>query len=315
MFKKNQLRFASQPDDYQSEKLVMEKFKPEKALLWANGGDNFLNLSGLFNDVSFDAFDSDLAEIEHLKSKISCLKRSDFEHMNLEHNDQHGLNQSGRYESLLRILRRYFFEFVVEHEAFEGRFWSAEKEEKQEILKQVFSHPAWDRAFAMFFSKPSLEALIGGHWAEDSCLHVRKNVENLLLRDDSSSNPFLKHLFLGEYDQEAKPEYFSLKPNAKVSDSEFFVNHLWDIPIETYQFLSLGAYFDFLAEEQKTKAVNYLKENLEKGSVLVIRSLREKTDFLDSLEPEFYIDRSWGEELLRKDRSFLFSHMIIAIKE
>lgn len=315
MFKKNQLRFASQPDDYQSEKLVMEKFKPEKALLWANGGDNFLNLSGLFSDVAFDAFDSDLAEIEHLKSKISCLKRSDFEHMNLEHNDQLGLNQCGRYESLLRILRRYFFEFVVEHEAFEGRFWQANQEEKKETLDNIFSHPAWIRAFAMFFSKPSLEALIGGNWAEDSCLHVRNNVENLLQRDDYNENPFLKHLFLGEYDQEAKPEYFSLKLNPQVSESNFFVKQLWDIPIGDYQFLSLGAYFDFLSEEERQKTVDYLKAKLEKGSVLVIRSLRENTDFLNKLEPEFYIDRSWGEELLRKDRSFLFSHMIIAIKE
>lgn len=315
MFRDNPLRFASQPDDFLAEKSVIEKFKPSKSLVWASGGCNFLNLKAKFPEMEFDCFDPDVVEIEHLKSKISCLKRKDMEHLNYDHNDQEGLNQCGKYESLLRIVRRYFYEFVVEHDSFNGRFWDADKEERHKILNAMFKTPAWERAFPMFFSKPSLDALVGGQWAEDSCSKVKENIETLLKREDAAENWFLKHFFLGEYDEKAHPPYLDCEAFEKKTKSEYLVNQLWEIPLEKYNFVSLGAYIDFLTPEDQKRAFDYMKEKLEKGAVVVLRTLREKSSHLDHLEPDFFVDHNWGDELLLKDRSFLYSHLAVAIKE
>lgn len=315
VFRTNLLRFASQPDDFLAEKSVIDKFKPTKSLVWASGGCNYLNLVASFPEMNFDCFDPDVIEVEHLKSKISCLKRKDHERMNYLHNDQDALNQCGSFESLLRIVRRYFYEFVVEHDSFNGRFWDGDKEERTEILDEMFKVPAWERAFPMFFSKPSLEALVGGKWAEDSCTQVRDNIESLLRREDASENWFLKHLFIGEYDELAKPPYLSCETWDKKNLSEILVKQLWDLPLEDYNFISLGAYLDFLEEEDQKKAIQCMKERLEKGSVVVIRTLRHKDNHLNHLEPDFFVDKNWGDELLMKDKSYLFSHLAVAIKE
>tara|TARA_Y100000780_G_scaffold232580_1_gene267269 strand:- start:44047 stop:44997 length:951 start_codon:yes stop_codon:yes gene_type:complete len=315
LFQTNPLKFASAADDFLTEAKVIEKFGAQKVLLKAGGGCNFLNLLAAHPNLQLDCFDADIVELDHLKSKLSALKRNDLDRLNYLSAEQVGLNQCGRYESLLRIFRRFVYEIILEHDSFTERFWESEEVEKQKILNDMFSTLAWQRAFEMFFARESLEAIVGGQWSEDSCGFVRKNIESLLLREDRSSNWFLKHLFKGEYDENAYPPYLDFKSWDSVKNFEIFHSELWDLEIESYQLLSLGNYVDFLDRDEAKKLEAVLKTRLEKGAVIILRTLRDEDPFVDSLKSDFKIDRAWGEELLKQDKSFLYSHQAIAIKE
>ncbi|MEC9281126.1 MAG: DUF3419 family protein [Bdellovibrionota bacterium] len=315
MFQSNPLKFASAADDFLTETKVIEKLNVKKVLLKVGGGCNLLNLLATHKDVQLDCFDADIVGLDHLKSKLSALKRNDLDRLNYLSAEQVGLNQCGRYESLLRIFRRFVYEIILEHDSFLERFWEAEEIEKQKILNELFLSLAWQRAFSMFFAKESLEAIVGGQWSDDSCGFVKKNIETLLLREDRSSNWFLKHLFKGEYDEDAYPPYLDFKSWDSVQSFEIFHSELWDLEIESYQLLSLGNYVDFLSKEDAKKLEVALKTRLPKGSAIILRTLKNEDPFVDSLKSDFSIDRAWGEELLKEDKSFLYSHQAIAIKE
>lgn len=315
MIKENLVRYATQPEDFLAETELINKFDFKNILLWMGGGCTALNLITSNENLNIDVFDPKDSQVDHFKAKLSALRRGDFDHLNLNHPDQDGLNQTGRYESLLRIFRRFFFEFITEHDAFSVQFFHAEPAERSEIFSQIKSHSCWNHSFRMFFSKPTLEAVLGGEWAEDSCAYVRQNVEELLLREDVNENWLIKHLFLGEYLDEAKPPYFD---KTGWTGEEIGIHHkvLTDFQnLENYDFIGLSNYLDFLNAAKQQEVLNHLKSNMRKGSVLLLRSIRDKNVLWETLDSEFHLDRTWGDDLLKKDKSFLFSHMLIATKE
>ncbi|MFK8139309.1 MAG: DUF3419 family protein [Bdellovibrionales bacterium] len=307
------LKFATQPEDPLAEKEIIKENDIKSILGWASGGCNLLNLKAYFPDLNIVAFNDDLNETDHLKAKQSALKRKDYDLLNDEHPGQEGLNQSGKYESLLRIFRRFFYEFIIKHEAFENCFWDGNEEQKKEILENIFSNPAWKRSFEMFFSKPTLESIIGGTWSEDSCTHVRENIELLLSRSDIKLNYILSQCFFSEYKDDAKPHYLTKKG----LDFDFPVleNHLKELSdFSKFELVSLGNYFDYLDEESIRSAVEFISSNSKPGQILIIRSLKDRMSSLSYLEKDFHIDRKRGDGLLKKDKSFLFSHMVICTR-
>lgn len=306
MLKSNKLQFAITREDADLESLLISSRGMKEVLLVCSGGDTILALAHKHPELKISAFDFNPVQIEHFKRKCAA----SVEELNSE--EKKGLCQSGNFESLFRSWRKFFNEFILN----EKDTFNVFRNNDRSLINQIIRAPYWPVSFDLHFHDEFLRTMFG----EAAIQHAPKGsypryfqraFEKDLLQDNFQENPFLQHLFLGEYLK--LPEYLGKTTNLK--NIELHTGTLFNVPqLSRYDMIQLSNIFDWSNLNEIRETCEYLKQNAKSGATVLVRQINNESPVDEMLAPEFKTDKALAHELLTQDRSLFYSKIIVARK-
>lgn len=294
------LQFAITREDAALEASLIQDMGAKSMLLICSGGDTILSLKKDFPELKITAFDFNPVQINHLKQKAEAKP----EEMNR-------LCSAGNFESLFRQWSRFFHEFIMTEEESRKAFSLSDK-----FPEEVFSSKYWPVSFDLHFHDSFLLAMFGEaaiqHAPRGSYpRYFQKVFEKGLKQKNFSKNPFLQHIFFGQFLE--LPDY--LKKTPDISDVKLITGTLKECgELNQYDLIQLSNIFDWSnAEEIKTTCV--LLQGMKKGAKLLIRQINNESPIGDYLGPAFKVEKEIGDELQKRDRSLFYSRVLVAVKK
>lgn len=259
-----------------------------------SGGDTLLAVKAAYPDMKISGLDFNPHQLEHFKNKISNPL----------------LSREGNFESLFKMWRDFFNEFVMSVEDTRTLFIDGKD------LEKIFTNKYWPVSFDLFFHDSFLKAMFG----EAAIQHAPKGsypryFEKAFTRGLKSpqfrTNPFLQHLFFGNY--LSLPEYY--KSTFASGDFTLIEGMLNDVQeLSQYDLVQLSNIFDWSSLEQIKETCKLLDQKLNPGAVILIRQINNESPIADYLGPDFKIHQQLGEKLQEMDRSLFYSKVIVAEK-
>jgi len=316
--KNNSIQFAVVREDPQIEIDIVEKFLLNRATLIGSGGCTAFCLKALNPEMEIVLIEPNPAQIELIKEKIQFLKSGEkevvFEKFGVENSGRDSLIERGNFESLFRQFRFFVWEFVVSEAEIENAF----KDNAPRFWTNVFANPYWKVSFELFFSDSILTAM----FTEAAIQHAPKNsypayfqnaLERGLLREDADRNYFLHHIFTGHYlnDGNALP-YYLVNPPTNF-EFEFFNGFAQNYrQFRGKQLVHFSNIFDWCDAATVAEIINAAANNLEKGSVVVVRQLNNNKNYREIFGSGY----RWlpTEPILENDRSLFYSKIEIGEK-
>ncbi len=310
-------------EDPEIELELFEKFKIRLPIFVGSGGCTALSIAQAYPNLNMTLIEPNRAQIEHIQRKIKIVTGKNKESLKVhfsigtQNTIDKSLIECGNFESLFRQFRFFLYEFVLSR----SNFLSLFKKNSKKSWMPVFKHPYWSVAFEMFFSDAILRAMFGNaaiqHAPKGSYpRYFKKVIEQGLLRNDSSKNYFLHHIFLGCYldDNKSLPVYLR-KPPRKVNIR--FVNSMAE-QVQSYgrfDFVGLSNIFDWSSERNVSYLAGRLSQELKAGSLIVFRQLNNNKKFTSYFEDNFIWQKSLAKNLFAKDRSLFYSALHIGVKK
>lgn len=316
--KNNSIQFAVVREDPQIEMDVAEKFRLNRATLIGSGGCTAFCLKAFNPEMEIALIEPNPAQIELIKEKIQSLKNDAketlFGKFSVENFGRSSFIERGNFESLFRQFRFFIREFVASETEIETAF----KDNAPQFWTDIFANSYWRVAFELFFS----DAILTAMFTETAIQHAPANsypayfqtvLEEGLLRKDAGHNYFLHHIFTGHYlnDENALPYYLVNKP-ANL-EFEFFNGFAQDYrQFRGKQLVHFSNIFDWCDAEIVAEIINSAANNLEKGSVVVLRQLNNDKNYREIFGSGF----RWlpTESIARNDRSLFYSKIEIGEK-
>ena len=316
--KNNFIQFAVVREDPQIEMDVAEKFCLNRAALIGSGGCTAFCLKALNPEMEIALIEPNPSQIELVKEKIQVIKSDEkeilFGKFGVGKSNENNLIERGNFEFLFRQFRFFIREFV----ASETEIENALKDNAAQFWTGVFANPFWKVAFELFFS----DAILTAMFTESAIQHALKNsypayfrtvLEKGLLREDAGRNYFLHHIFTGRYlnDENALPYYLVNQPTNL--DFEFFNGFAQNYRgFRGKQLVHFSNIFDWCDETTVAEIINSAANNLEKGSVVVIRQLNNNKNYRKNFGSDF----RWlpTDSIVENDRSLFYSKIEIGEK-
>ena len=318
----NPIQFAVVREDARIERALVERHRPERIMLIASGGCTALTLRALYPELNLTLVDPNQAQLALVDRKLDALAgpvdEARWARFNVGHDDPAGLSQSGNFESLFRGLRGFVESMVAPADEIAQLFEPTA--DRAAIAQRAFASRYWPAAFEMFFCDALLEAMFG----PDATQHAprgsypdyfRRIFERGLLRDDAPQNPFLHHVFLGQYlpDPACLP-FFLTAPGPKNGlDSRLGLMQTVD-DFHRFHLVSLSNILDWMAPTEVKALIEKLSADLQPGAVVVYRQLNNDRDLTALFGPDFSFDERLSARLHADDRSVFYSSLHIGTK-
>lgn len=290
----NPLQFAITREDPEIELEIIRTFGCKSMLAICSGGDTLLAVKDKFPQVKVSGLDFNPNQLQHFKNKIN----------------NPTIFKEGNFESLFKMWRNFFNEFVMSPEDTKKLFTDGRN------LEQIFSNKYWPVSFDLFFHDSFLLAMFG----EAAIQHAPKGsypryFEKAFTRGLNSpqfkENPFLQHLFFGNYI--SYPEFYH--SDFSQDDFTLFEGMLADVPqLSQYDLVQLSNIFDWSSLEQIKETCKLLDDQLNPGAILLIRQINNESPVAEYLGPDFKIHHELGTKLQEGDRSLFYSKIIVAEK-
>lgn len=293
--KKNPLQFAITREDPELELALLEEMmNPKEVLLICSAGDTVLALRQTHPELKITAFDFNPRQLEHLRQKSIG-----------------GETPSGNFESLFKLWKQFFNEFILSPEETLQMF-----RERPELKEEIFQHPYWEVSFNLHFHDSFLRAMFGDaavqHAPRGSYPRYFQNVfEKGLKASRFRENPFLQHIFFGTFLE--TPGYLKNPPS--LEGVELVEGTIFDIQdLKRFDVIQLSNIFDWSDEAEIRKTCDLLKNSMKKGARLLVRQINNEAPFLDYLGPDFVFDKCLSEKLLERDRSLFYSRITVVTR-
>lgn len=315
----NPIQFAVVREDPLLEAEIINQYQPHNLLTVCSGGCSVLSLKSLFPQLEISAFDLNLSQIQLTKDKNHELSNShNFnEIFNIEDDSSLRLNQRGNFESLFKGLREFIFDFIVDYENIRSMMLSSNEISK--ISKYVFEHKYWPVAFELFFHDSVLRTMFGQaaiqHAPEGSYpQYFKTQFERAFTKSNAHQNYFLHHVFLGHYlkNSDSLP-YYLISPKSH-EGIEYIQGELSSVEnIGQYDFIQLSNIMDWMSESENFELANVINQNIQPGTVILIRQLNNKQPVLKYF-PDFKLDTGLSTKLLEADRSIFYSSILCLVR-
>lgn len=312
------LKFAVVREDPTPELELLERVAPRPALCVASGGCTLFELKRVYPEVRVVGFDFNAEQLDHVRRKAAAIERGDVAALNLEDADPAGLNQSGEFEGLFRVLRQVIVDLVAS-EAEVERFFSPEatEVERAETRARWFASPYWPVAFELALYHPLLDVM----FTEAATQHAEPGsypryfqgvFERGLSAPEAWANPFLHHVLLGRYVRGHAPGHVT---HGEALEVELVEGSLPDVPgLSAYGLVSLSNVFDWSDDALTEAWARALREACAPGTWIVIRQLNNARDLRPFFEPAFAFDDALGASLLERDRSLFYNRIEVAVR-
>lgn len=309
------LSFAVVREDAELEASLVERVGASAALLVGSGGCTALSLGARFPGLAVASFDINPSQIEHVRAKAGAVRRGDLAALNVEVDDERGLNQRGEFEKLFRVLRAGFEQLIAPHDEL-ARFFSCGGDERAEMVARWVASPYWEPLFVSVFHGALLRAMFGPaatqHAEPESYpAYFRRVFERGLRRPDAARNPFLQHILLGYYRRGDEPAYV----RGPAREPAMTLGSLPDVPdLGRFQLFSLSNVLDWSDDEQAAAWGRALRAGAPVGSVVLLRQLNNQRDLRRFFAPEFVFDDALGAELYERDRSLFYERIEVGFR-
>jgi S-adenosylmethionine-diacylglycerol 3-amino-3-carboxypropyl transferase len=292
-----------------------------RVLLVGSGGCTALTLAQCAPLASITLLEPNENQIRLIQEKTRALRElrgADREAaFSIGSEDPKSLTSCGNFESLFRSLRRFIHEFVAQREDWD-LFFAGRAEPN--FLDDVFGAKYWPIAFDLFFSESVLVAM----FTAEAIQHAPRNsyppyfrevLERGLRREDSATNYFLHHIFLGSYINQpgCLPEYLT----NEVTHANFRFEKAFAQDVSSYanfDLMSFSNIFDWMSDADVKAVAKRLQTEAPSGSWMVYRQLNNEKDYRPYFGSAFVFDEALAERLHGQDRSLFYSKIAIARK-
>jgi S-adenosylmethionine-diacylglycerol 3-amino-3-carboxypropyl transferase len=304
------LKFAVVREDPELEASLVERSGARAALLVASGGCTALTLARRFPTLQLTAFDLNPRQLQHLADKAVAAARGELARLNVGDARPDGLNQSGEFEGLFRILRAGVEEFVAPRPEIAAYF------DGSVDPRPWLQHRYWPALFATTFNDPLLHAMFGPdatqHAAPGSYPdYFRRAFERGLLDAAGPRNPFLQHVLLGYYRPEEAPPYVGA---AEIPPIELIEGSLPEVAeLDRFDLYSLSNIFDWSADALVAEWGERLQRAARPGATVLIRQLNNRRD-VTRFFAGFRFDAALGDALSARDRSLFYERVLVGTK-
>jgi len=304
------LKFAVVREDPELETALIERTGARAALLVASGGCTALTLAQRFPKLLLTAFDLNPRQLQHVADKAVAAARGELARLNVEDARADGLNQSGEFEGLFRILRAGVEEFIAPPSEIAAYF------DGRASAHDWILHRYWPALFATAFNDRLLHAMFGPdatqHAAPGSYPDYFRRVFERGLGDGAGPrNPFLQHVLLGYYRRADAPPYVGA---AEIPPIELIEGSLPEVAeLDRFDLYSLSNIFDWSGDALVADWGARLSRAARPGAQVLIRQLnnrRDVTRFFDG----FHFDAALGDALLANDRSLFYERILVGVK-
>jgi S-adenosylmethionine-diacylglycerol 3-amino-3-carboxypropyl transferase len=314
----SRLKFAVVREDPELEAQLVRTTGARSVLLVASGGCTALSLKHQFPQLEVVAFDSNPAQLAHVKDKAAAVERGELSRLNVGDASREGLNQCGAFEGLFRTLRGFLLEFVLTEEDLEEFFAPGTPlAARRNLLERWRASPYWPAAFSVAFVDGLLLAMFGPaaiqHAQPGSYPgYFQQAFERGLARTDGAHNPFLQHVLLGRYRPEDAPSYVHAKQALPVTLLE---GTLLDVPgLERFELIHLSNIFDWSADTLVAAWAERLAREAKPGARILLRQLNNQRALRPFFEPAFVFDDALSAAFLDRDRSLFYERFEIGTK-
>lgn len=311
------VKFAVVREDPELEAELVQRTAASAALVVASGGCTALALATRFPQLHVAAFDQSEAQLDHARGKLELVLAGDRRALNVECDDPREINQYGDFEGLFRQLRGFVREFIATDEELQAALSvHTRPADRRAIVERWVASRYWTAAFDAVFGASLLVAMFG----PDAIRHAvpgsypayfRAAFERGLRRDDAPRNPFLWHVLLGCYGEQALPSYLSLAHRPAI---EWVSGSLEAVPdLARFGVVSLSNIFDWSDDDLVARWAATLAA-LEPGSAILVRVLNNRRDVRPAFAAHFDFDEALGAALLDRDRSLFYERFLVGFR-
>ena len=260
-----------------------------------------------------------LALIERKQQALEALEgKARWPTFNIECSDPVGLSQCGNFESLFRGLRLFIEEFFLPPDEMRRLLTTPEGLSKVDEL--LFANPYWPTAFELYFCDSILRTMFG----PDAIQHAepgsypayfRRLFERGLRLPGAAENPFLHHVFLGQYlgRPDCLPTYLTQPaPRTSYTLRQCLIDDVDDLA--QHDFVDLSNIMDWMNPTAVEEMVAKLRKDLRPGAVVLYRKLNNSRNLEAVFGEEFLFDHELSSQLWTMDRSLFYSSVHIGQK-
>jgi len=315
----NPIQFAVVREDPTLEIEVLQQYPCRDLLLIASGGCTALALRSQFPTCNMTLLDPNPAQLDLVNRKQAALAQGQPSKslFNIECDDPHGLSECGNFESLFRGFRGFVYDMILSRSLFREMFESSEA--RPQHLQALLSSPYWPVAFAMHFCDPLLVTMFG----PDAVQHAppgsfpkyfQQRLEQGLLREDMTDNPFLHHIFLGHYlDRPGCLPRFLQQP-VSVNPFKSRNDSILNMPnFQQFDFINLSNILDWMPSAEVQKLMSRLLKEARPKTVVMWRQLNNNRDLYQLLQKRFSFSLDWNQQLHLRDQSLFYTSVHVGI--
>jgi S-adenosylmethionine-diacylglycerol 3-amino-3-carboxypropyl transferase len=294
-------KFAVVREDPAIEEMVCARVGARSILTVASGGCTALSLVHAHPELAVTAFDMNPVQLAHVRAKAEAIANGDLGELRM-------LNQCGEFEGLFRTLRRFVEEFVAPREEL-LRFFAGSVERRE----AWFANKYWKVGFELALHDSFLHAMFGPaatQHAEPGSYpgYFQRVFERGLRRPDATTNPFLEHVLLGDY--EHPPKFLQARRALPI---ELVQGTLLDAgDLRRFDVISLSNIFDWSDDALVAEWARALDAS-RSGTAIIVRQLNNRRD-VRRFFPQFTFDDALGEELVSRDRSLFYERIEVGFR-
>ena len=306
-----EVKFAVVREDPYVEEWLVQHAQAQSILLVGSGGCTALHLRHTFPSLDIVAYDFNPVQLQHIEAKALAVAHGDLAALNVENRRSDGWNQCGAFERLFRILRASFLEWVASEDEVHHFFHKATREERDALCETWFSSGYWPAVFAAVFNDTLLHAMFG----PDATQHAPPGsypsyfqgaLERGFRREDAAHNPFLQHIFLGDYKTTDAPAYLHAQQKLDVTLREGALPDMSDVG--NYDVVHLSNIFDWSDDVLVSDWARHM-DGMKPGAWAIVRQLNNERDLQPFLGHSFVCHESLGDDWQRQDRSLFYNRI------
>jgi S-adenosylmethionine-diacylglycerol 3-amino-3-carboxypropyl transferase len=268
--------------------------------------------------VAVTAFDTNAAQLAHMKAKAEATLRRDLGALNVENAASAGLNQCGDFERVFRLLRAFFEEFIASHHELLAFFIRARSlPELDAMVRRWTTSRYWRAAFHACFEEVLVETTLGASLRAGLKTARTRGTSRRRSSEGSGATPPPRTRFCSTsswagYRRECAPHYIRHGGRLDVTPVH---GTLLEVPeLERFDVVSLGNLLDGMEDAEIATWARALKQALAPGSALLIRQMNSTQKLRPFFEPEFRFDDHIGRSYALRDRSLLYNRFEVGFR-
>lgn len=312
----NLVQFAIVREDPEVERDVVDRVDAKSALLIASGGCTAFTLAAQRPLVALTLLDMNAAQLDLVRTKHAALiahPPASEERTRLFCTDGE-LSGCGNFESLFRGWRALLDDLVMPHAERERMLLRGDG-----ARESLTSNKYWAASFEMFFGDAMLEAMFTSaatqHAPRGSYpAYFRSVIERGLARADAAKNPWLHHVLLGHYVDDALPTYLG----ATYTADRFAYVHasIADAPrFDAFDVISLSNLFDWMDGDATAQVARRIVSECRPGSAVIVRQLNNGAPVEELFAPAFTFEQALSSELHARDRSMFYERLLVLVRK
>ena len=311
-------KFAVVREDPDIESRVCARVGARAILVVASGGCTALTLAHRSPELAITAFDTNPAQLAHVREKQAAVARGDLRALNVGDDASDGINQRGEFEGLFRTLRLFVEEFVAPRDEV-ARFFDAGTRpvDRSAMVERWTTSRYWPVAFELALHDAFLHAMFGPAATQHADAgsypgYFRRALERGLRRDDGAQNPFLRHVLVGSYDPAHAPDYVHAR---RALDFALVEGTLLDVAdLGRFDVYSVSNVFDWSDDALVSSWAEALRASARAGSAVILRQLNNRRDLRRFFGADFAFDDALGADLTARDRSLFYERIEVAFR-